>query len=332
MDFLDENGNTEEKIDVISGGNYAGKEKVIEIMNLYNQGFKKEASDQMIKHLDYFIWYMMKKQYPTYSDNKEVRMDLYNQAVVEILKAMPKFDPRKRSPSTYFGYFILGGFHQAIEDIYDNRNSPTFKKIAKVVNKFEELGVPMSEINIAAAANASITDVKKYFSYVNAHDYVYISENPEIDMDIKQKSQTPDEEFLENEKNSKIHQAIQELPENEKRVIYTFFFTKPEGDRKKHTLDTVAEMTNLPKDLAQLSLQRGLKKLKRNPELKDYHFEKFTKYSDTVEFINHDVSAYDSIGDENDDFEGYVKVKGSQKEYILKPYDGTDDFINIKPY
>lgn len=307
---------------------YDDYEKIIRIMELYHTGHQKEAFNQMLEQLKYFIWHQMKIIYPTYFQNEEIRDDMYNEAVLEIIKSMDRYDAEKSVPTTFFAPYIIGGFRKAIDDMYDQRNSPEFKKIAKAIIKFEQQNKPLIETEIAAVANVSITDVKKYFEYKNAHDLVYISENPETDKDIKQKIQTPEEHFLENEKNNNIYSALQNLSEQEKKVIYTFFFTKPTGrfeNKKRHTLESVAEMTGLDKDLVRTYLQRGLKRLKRDPKLKEYHFEKFTKFSDSVEFINHDVSVYDSIGDENDNYLNFtpVKAKEAQKsqEFILKPFD-----------
>lgn len=298
---------------------YGNKKYWIRIMEIYHFEDSKKGAEMMCDLLDHFIWLLMKRHYPTYAQNKDVCNDLYNEAIIEILKSMYKYDPNKTSPSTYFGYFILGGFHRAIEDIYDCRNSPSFKRIQKTIKQFEEKNLPLIETDIAAAAKTSVTDVIKYFEYKNAHDFVYLSENPEVDMDIKQKTPTPEEQFFENEKQTKIHQAMLTLSEQEKKVIYTYFFTKPDGSKKRHDYDTVAKATGIPKDLVQLYFQRALKTLKKNPELKDFHYEKFSKYSTPVEFINHNVSIYDCIGDENDNSEPIGVVKADDI-YVLKPY------------
>lgn len=302
---------------------YPDKEKITRIMNEYHYGDQKKAIEQMVNQLSHFVRYLMRSQYPTYSQNEDVREDLYNEAILEILKSMPKYDAEK-PPTTFFAYFIVGGFRRAIEDIYDQRNTPAFKRIAKAISKCEELNKPLIETEIAAAANASITDVKKYFEYKNAHDFVYISDNPEIDTETKQKIKTPEEQMLENEKNNKIHEALKELPPHEQKIVYTFYFTKPDGDKKRHTLETVSKMTGLDKDLVQLYLQRGLKLLKKNPQLDDYHFEKFTKFSESVEFISHDISVYDSIGDENGELGDFKPVVIKTAEFVLKPI-GKDD-------
>lgn len=312
---------------------YNGYEETVRIMEMYNSGQKKEASTQLIEQIKYFIWQQMRKIYPTYFQNEEIRDDMYNEAVLEVLKAMEKYNAEKTSPTTFFSFFIIGGFRKAIEDTYDQRNSPEFKKIAWEINRFEQANKPLVEIDIAVAAKVSITDVKKYFEYKNSSDLVYISENPETDKDIKQKIQTPEEQFFENEKNENISLAILNLPEQERNVIYTFFYTKPSGrfeKKKRHTFESAAEMLGMDKDLVRVYLQKGLKHLKKDPKLKDYHFEKFTKFSDSVEFISHDVSAYDCIGDENDGLGDFEPVKAQTiqnletEDFILKPFSDSD--------
>lgn len=108
------------------------------LMKHYNLGcdiIKKEINGIIIEELSGYIYHMIKTDFPTFEEN--YKEDLYQEACLGILEAIPKYNPEKGMITTFFHPYIKFAMFNFVATNIKYTSTYYLQQITQI-NRFEE--------------------------------------------------------------------------------------------------------------------------------------------------------------------------------------------------
>lgn len=246
---------------------------IYEVMDYYHSDdpeLQQKAVDMLIESLSGYINYVINKEFPTFTHDREA---LYNEAVLGILEHLKNYDPKKSSPTLYFRYAIIHNCTIYIDDYYNESTSYYRKKIDKVLRAKEILsagGYPCTNADIAAYCGITEKSVEDAL----IRHQRQAMKSSELEPLVQTREKNPLDILIEKETKSSLEEAIQALDEIEQKIIYLRFY-------EDESYQEISKQTGISTRKVQSRLNKALRKMSKNPKLfghrktkkKDGHME-----------------------------------------------------------
>lgn len=258
-------------------------ERMRKIMMDYHSGstaLKNLAVEQMLKEMEGFIGHMIKKHFAAFAT--ECYSDLYNEGVIAILEYMDKFNPDYGTATTYFTRPILHAMSAYVNQITNKSTayySAIMNKIRNAVSYFESQEIQPSLSDIAFHTGLSVKKVEEGLKRINAANEYHYTSDAELDSVLQHQTNNPEEDLLEKERNESIGRALGKLGDVDKKIILLRFGF---DDGKSKSYSTIAKLVKLPINQVSNSINRSLRILRENPELRAYSTGSALKHKEEV--------------------------------------------------
>lgn len=210
--------------------NYGKTYDFKEIMEYYHSddpSLQEIAKEQAIASLTGIIHLIIEQHYVTYKI--KYMEDLLSEGKVGILKGLKTYDPDRSKPSTFFYPYIMHELQSFIDSSVNKTTahySSNIRKINRVINELTAENIPYDEIMIASMTNLTMETVRQAMAIRNYRDEINYDGSTEsfINNNTANPVKSPEEVYIEEEKNKVIHSVIDnKLNEYEKAIIeYSF--------------------------------------------------------------------------------------------------------------
>lgn len=307
--------------------NNEATEELKALIYAFNNGTPDEKEDAITKlfyKVEDFIWYFLKREYPTFYSDAEIREELYAECLKAFMECIGDFNPEKGTLSNWVTYPFRHAVTNWIGDNIANSSgyhAKQMREVEKVTEKLQERGIPVTAAQIAFETGMSIKTVEKVQRRIEANRIKRFDSNEELEGMISARMPSPEDAFMEEEAKRTIFKALSVLPDQDK-LILVYHFGLDGGDPRSYAM--VGKMVGISAPQVQTSIARSLRILKGNTELrvmfgmgaKSYR----QKQLDTMEIslVTNDriASAYDCLDEDEDivdisikkDSENNVKV------------------------
>lgn len=263
------------------------QQRFYKIMEDYHSGDPRRqqyALECAIEELKGFIYYTIKKTYPTYI--KDNFYDLVQEGKLGIIVGMQKYDPDKGMPTTFFSPYIKHEMQNLITRQVDKTTahySTKIKEINKAIEHFEACEIPYTNVDLAIQTGLPLETVNQSMSIRAYRNEVHIDGCLPGVIDANQTSSrlpTPEEEFMEKEEKNILYTAINEnlTPEEIQVLEYHFGINDVETISEAQ----IAKKMRIPKDKVKKLINSSIRKLK-NSELKNLYRNHLAKEDDLIE-------------------------------------------------
>ena len=188
----------------------------VSVMNDYNSDDpcrQEMAMNAMLDHLRYYVYYIIKKRYSTYA--KSNFEDMVQSAMVGIFREMPKYDPVKSIPSTFFHPHII---HEIQTFIETNVHKTThhyghhIKKVKAVMAKFEKEQRPCTPIDISIETGIPTSTIHHCLEILNNQEISMETpldgEDLTLGLSLPSFEKTPEQAYIEKETAETVRKAV----------------------------------------------------------------------------------------------------------------------------
>ena len=181
---------------------------------------KKDALEDAINELKSFVHYVIRKKYATYTKHYE---DLVQEGIMGIIKGMEKYNPEKSLPTTFFNLYIIHEMSKFIDTEVNKTTShysSNLTKINRVIDRLEQAGKKWTPTDIAIETNLNMETVIQCLNIKEYKNEMYYETDEILEANITEKTPSPEQLYIENEKNQTLYDAIDTLLPEEKQVLY----------------------------------------------------------------------------------------------------------------
>lgn len=255
------------------------RERFIEICEKYksdNPVEKTQALEEAINEMEGFIHEIIKKNYSTY---KKYYEDLVQEGKIGVMQGMKKYDPTQSLPTTFFKVYIVHEISKFI-DTEVNKTTPHYSsnlmKINRIINKFEQEGRAWTPQDIAIETGIKLETIIQCLTIDKYKNEVYYNAD-DVEIEIKEKGKSPEEQYLENETLTALYTAIAELSPTEKEIIIKKYGLGAEGQM---AYKTISEALGIPIEKVKKIRHEAIRKLRESPSIR-MAFQSYKKENDT---------------------------------------------------
>lgn len=221
--FEEEENKTEGK-KVFKSSDHAEKVRkhFIEICDKFNSGdenLRHEAIEEAIEELKSFVHYVIKKKYSTYGKYYE---DLVQEGMVGIIKGLEKYNPHKSMPTTFFNLYIIHEMSKYIDTEVNKTTShysSNLTRINRVIDKFEQQGRKWNETDIAVETGLNMETVIQCLHIKEYKNEMYYETDEILEANISEHSDSPEQQFVKNERMAILYKSIGTLLPEEIQVL-----------------------------------------------------------------------------------------------------------------
>lgn len=198
------------------------RERFIGICEKYNSGdpmLKQESLNEAIDELKSFVHYVIKKKYSTYGKHYE---DLVQEGYIGIMKGMEKYDPTKSLPTTFFNLYIIHEMSKFIDTEVNKTTShysSNLTKINRVIDKFEAQSQKWTATDIAIETGLNMETVIQCLNIKEYKNEMYYETEEVLEANLSEKSPSPEQQCIENERMDVLYKAISTLLPEEIQVL-----------------------------------------------------------------------------------------------------------------
>ena len=276
------------------------------LMQMYHSGdpdLKEEAIIQLWDMLEQFVWYAMKKWYPTFYSVEESREELFSCCKIAFLSEIGKFDPEQGTLSTFFTFPFKHEMYEWInKETHDasGYHSKMMQQVQNAIRELQSLGADVTPAAISHVCGLSVKKVNQTLERIEAKNAQSLNTDEQLEEVIKGNSKSPEELFLEAEATETIASALRGLSEQDRTAIVLYFGLDGGGSR---SYNAVAKQMKISPPQAQTSIARGLHILRNDKSLKVMFGKGATNYRqrqlDTIEISlvtnENFIQAYDAL-------------------------------------
>lgn len=244
------------------------RERFIDICERYkseNPAVKEKALEDAIQELDGFIHDIIRKRYSTYTKHYE---DLAQVGRMGIMVGMPKYDPTRTLPTTYFNVHIIHEMSKYIDEMV-NETTPHYSanlmKINRAINKFNQEGRAWNLQDIAVETGIRMETIVQCMAINEGKNKVYYDAD-DVEDQVKDISKSPEEQIIENEKLATLYKAVADLSPIEKAVIIKKYGLGAEGQL---SYKTISDEYGIPVEKIKKIRHEAVRKLHNNKRIRD---------------------------------------------------------------
>ncbi len=226
---------------------------------------KKKVSEEILNENKPLVDYIINKCYSTFKGYYD---DLRQVGYIGILEAIPKYDPDKSEPSTFFTFYIkhnlseyCNRFITQVSSHYANK----LKAIRKAKAALEMKNMEVTALNIAMFTGLKVDVVHKILEAELYGQTKNCSSESFMDEIVNNYQPGPEELFEEEEKTRVLVAAINNLPSVEKEVLIRKFglFETPAKSNGE-----IAEEVGVPVNQVRRYVQKAIIRLRDDANLK----------------------------------------------------------------
>ncbi len=257
------------------------------IMEKYHSGEKTKAAELAIQELEKFVHSTISKHFSSYTKDYD---DLYQSGILGILAELPKYDPEKGAPTTFFYFHIVHHISRYVNR-YSKKTSSyyasTIGSIMKAIEKFKKEGKEYTITDLCIETGLSYETIKTSLEIVDfSNDYSIESEDF-ANAKMSQNHLSPEDEYIKKTEVEILHKVIEtELSPLEAIVIKNEYGFLP----KKLSNSALSEKINVSVDKIKKARNTANRKIRQSPILqswyKDYYNEIDVLNSRKIEFVS----------------------------------------------
>ena len=256
------------------------KEMMKEIMADYHSGDPRKvasAKEQILSKAQRLITFMIKKYYPTYIPR--YYDELYQECMVALYDAIPKFNPERATLSTYLTKPLHRAMSAYIHSLTNRSNSYYGKQMDDVrhaIHVLETEGKRTTESNIALYTNYSLRQVHDILfrltyidevSYDGTDDEDSQSKQDHLEAKMTSYVKNPETEYIEGQASLLLNTALTKLNPTDLKILMTKFDSSETGEA---SYASTAKKLGLPVSKVKRSITRSLRILRNDDGLKDW--------------------------------------------------------------
>lgn len=282
--------NNEEFLTGLEASDPLTLEEITLVLNDYHSGDKERSDDAVVKiinSMSKYIHSILHKRFSSYCKTPQNKEDLYMQAVLGCLKAIPSYSPEKGAMTTWFLRFIL---HELQDYVDTNIHKTTTyyasmcKKVLRCITRFEEKGISWDDRTIATESGLSLHTVKRALEIIKNSNEMHYENFDALEREMSETFLSPEEIYAINEEKRLIEEAVSCLTTEERTVItLTYGLGLPNPCDNKE----IERLTGFPKEnIRRIKTRADAKlrsKFKYNPIFQDRIIRKeITKGQDEI--------------------------------------------------
>lgn len=289
------------------------RQRFVRICDKYNSGDevkKKEALQEAIDELQSFVHYVIRKKYSTYTKHYE---DLVQEGFMGIIKGMEKYNPEKSLPTTYFNLYIIHEMSKFIDTEVNKTTShysSNLTKINRVIDKLEQEGTKWTPTDIAVQTGLNMETVIQCLNIKEYKNEMYYENDEILEANITERNPSPEDVYIEEEKNRILYNAISTLlPEEQQVLIYRYGLK----NSKVISYKEIAKIMGISIEKVRKYRHDALKKLKHKNNMRqtfrDYSSEEENLLNETnIPLIQEDLAnnAMNEIEEIDFDFDEFL--------------------------
>ena len=289
------------------------RQRFVRICDKYNSGDevkKKEALQEAIDELQSFVHYVIRKKYSTYTKHYE---DLVQEGFMGIIKGMEKYNPEKSLPTTYFNLYIIHEMSKFIDTEVNKTTShysSNLTKINRVIDKLEQEGTKWTPTDIAIQTGLNMETVIQCLNIKEYKNEMYYENDEILEANITERNPSPEDVYIEEEKNRILYNAISTLlPEEQQVLIYRYGLK----NSKVISYKEIAKIMGISIEKVRKYRHDALKKLKHKNNMRqtfrDYSSEEENLLNETnIPLIQEDLAnnAMNEIEEIDFDFDEFL--------------------------
>lgn len=256
------------------------KEMMKEIMADYHSGDPRKvasAKEQILNKAQRLITFMIKKYFPTYIPR--YYDELYQECMVALYDAIPKFNPERATLSTYLTKPLHRAMSAYIHSLTNRSNSYYGKQMDDVrhaIHVLETEGKRTTESNIALYTNYSLRQVHDILfrltyidevSYDGTDDEDSQSKQDHLEAKMTSYVKNPETEYIEGQATLLLNTALTKLNPTDLKILMTEFDSSETGEA---SYASTAKKLGLPVSKVKRSITRSLRILRNDDGLKDW--------------------------------------------------------------
>ena len=237
-------------------------------MNRYNSNdpeTKMKATEDAIVELTGYIHHIIKRQYSTYGKYYD---DMVQEGKIGIIEGLERYDPLRSKPSTYFNFYIVHSISKFIDTMVNKTTShysSNLSKINKCIDRMEKEGREWGPSDIAIELGMNMETVIQCLAIQDRKNEMYYESDDVLEQNISEKSKSPEEQYLENERLEALYGAIRELDPLARQIIMLKYGL---GCPKPKSYKDISEILNIPIDKVKKIRHNSIAELKHNQGMK----------------------------------------------------------------
>lgn len=274
------------------------RDKFFEIMKNYNEGRAELAMEQAIEGLNSFMHDHIQRKFPTYMN--QYYDDMYQQAAIGIIKALPNYNPALSAPTTYFDIYI---YHEIDDWIIKNVNKTTthysmnMNRINKAYSEYEQLGLEPSPEDISIKTGIKLETVIQCLNIKNSTNEMSFESEEFLNSQFTTRMPSPEDALIEKEHTEAVVKALRDLTEEEFVIITSFYGFS--GDRKSQK--QISDETGITIEMVRRLMSSAHKKLRNSALKKEY--KDHLREEEIINDFNLDFSHLEDANDMMNDLE-----------------------------
>lgn len=211
---------------------------------------------------------IIKRYFYNYLNGKnDIFEELFQQGSIGFLMGLRSYDP-EIAPclSTFIYPFIL---HEMTEYINKHCKGVTSHyaanqaKINKAITEFESMGKEYTLIDISQKTGLKLESVARALRIANHANLVYYDDDDYLDSQISDHFKSPEQQYLEYERNQAIENALKKLTDDQQKVIRM----RMGFDGERMSFREISELMGKTPDELKKLYNDGLRDLKRKREM-----------------------------------------------------------------
>lgn len=226
-------------------------EEIAAVLKDYHSGDKVKSDAAVVTIINSMSKYMhsvIHKKFGTYYKLPQHAEDLYMQAVLGCLKAIPGYSPEKGAMTTWFLRFILHELQDYV-DTNINKTSTYYasmcKTVLRCINRFEDKGIAWDDRTIATESGLSLHTVKRTLEIIRNSNEMHYENFDALEKEMNETFLSPEEIYAINEEKKVIEEAVSCLTNEEKTIVtLTYGLGLPNPCDNKE----IERITGLPKE------------------------------------------------------------------------------------
>ncbi len=199
----------------------------------YKEHNDKTAKDELIIHYVSLVKLIAGRLYTSYNSHVEFD-DLLSYGIIGLIDAIEKFDHKKQIKfETYANIRIRGAIIDQIRhlDWIPRSTRQKYKRIEDVISQLQVIyGNDVTDEQVAEALELSLEEYGKLLSEVTTYAVISLEEKVEegngFDIKSEHNDFQPEDHFVNIEMKSSLIEAIERLPEKEKKVMQLYYYSE----------------------------------------------------------------------------------------------------------
>lgn len=246
------------------------KQEIRDIVSAYNNGdndLKAWAIEEMVRRTNGFIGTIINKHFEEFKN--EYYGDLHAEGVVAIIENMGGLHIDKGTITTYFTRILIHAMSEFLHS-ETSRSTPYYanimRKIKEAQKYYESQHITATVTDISLLTGLSVKKVEDGLRRIQAVDAYYYGDEEGLDSVVNGVAQTPEHQMIEKERTQILANALTCLTEEDRKIVLLRFGFEY---GKEMSYNQIAKKLHLPVNQVMNSLNRSLRILHDNQELKN---------------------------------------------------------------